>query len=310
MPAGGRPERAPATVGFMFSTLQPTPEVASTPEPSTAPELTVTPQQAATPQPSVADTPPSASRAVAPPPRVKICGITNLPDAELAVGMGAWTLGMIFYDASPRRCALDQALEITATMRRKVELCGVFVNESLEQIVRTSEELGLTMLQLHGDEGPAFCEEARRRTGALIVKAAQVAGPGDVRDLERFHVDYHLLDTRSAATARQGMRGGTGESFDWQLAAARRSNVPLILSGGLTAENVAEAVAIVQPYAIDSASGTEAAPGHKDPRKLQALFAALRPAAEPAQPQAGEAAPPPSAQPQGSDAAQQIGDAA
>jgi phosphoribosylanthranilate isomerase len=220
---------------------------------------------------------PSADSPGSSAPRVKICGITNLADAALAAGLGAWTLGMIFYDASPRRCSLEQALQITTAMRRKIELCGVFVNASLEEIVRTHEELGLTMVQLHGDEGPSFCEEVRRRTGTLIVKAAQVSGPGDVRDLERFHVDYHLLDARSAATSRQGMRGGTGETFDWQLAASRRSNIPLILSGGLTAENVAEAVAVTHPYAIDSASGTESAPGHKDSQKLTALFQALGP---------------------------------
>jgi phosphoribosylanthranilate isomerase len=210
------------------------------------------------------------------PPKVKICGITNLADAELAVGLGAWTLGMIFYDASPRSCSLAQAQEIVAAMRRRVELCGVFVNAPLEDVVRIGEVLGLTMLQLHGDEGPSYCEEARRRTGARIVKAAQVSGAADVQDLERFHVDFHLLDARSAAVSRQGMRGGTGESFDWKLAAARRSKVPLILSGGLDAENVAEAIAITRPYAIDSASGTESAPGHKDPEKLSALFEAVR----------------------------------
>ncbi len=209
-------------------------------------------------------------------PRVKICGITNLADAELATGLGAWMLGMIFYEGSPRRCSSAEAGVITAALRRKVELCGVFVNAPLEEIVRTSDELGLSVLQLHGDEGPSFCAEARRRTGARVIKAAQVSGPGDVRDLERFHVDFHLLDTRSAATARQGMRGGTGETFDWGLVEARRSKVPLILSGGLTAENVAEAVAVTHPYAVDSASGTETAPGHKDPEKLQAFFGAVR----------------------------------
>ncbi len=208
-------------------------------------------------------------------PRVKICGITNLADAELAVGLGAWALGMIFYERSPRRCSLAEARAIAAALRRRVELCGVFVNAPLEQVVRDSEELGLSMLQLHGDEGPSFCAEARRRTGARMIKAAQVSGSGDVRDLERFHVDFHLLDARSKATARQGMRGGTGETFDWGLVRARRSKVPLILSGGLRAENVAEAVAVVRPYAVDSASGTEAAPGHKDPEKLRAFFGAL-----------------------------------
>jgi phosphoribosylanthranilate isomerase len=208
-------------------------------------------------------------------PRVKICGITNLADAELAVGLGAWALGMIFYEGSPRRCSAQEAQAIAATLRRRVELCGVFVNAPLGEVVELNEQLGLSLVQLHGDEGPSFCEEVRRRTGARIIKAAQVAGSGDVRDVERFHVDFHLLDARAKAKAREGMRGGTGETFDWELLRARRSKVPLILSGGLTAENVAEAIAATDPYAVDSASGTELAPGHKDPEKLQALFAAV-----------------------------------
>ena len=216
-----------------------------------------------------------------PPPRVKICGITNLADAELAVELGAWAVGMIFYEGSPRRCSHEQAQVITASLRRRVELCGVFVNASLEEIVRSSDDLGLSMLQLHGDEGPSFCAEARRRTGLRVIKAAQVSGSGDVRDLERFHVDFHLLDARSKARARQGMRGGTGETFDWALVGERRSKVPLILSGGLSAENVVEAVGVTHPYAVDSASGTEAAPGHKDSRRLREFFEALAPRAEP-----------------------------
>jgi phosphoribosylanthranilate isomerase len=207
-------------------------------------------------------------------PKVKICGITCLEDAELAVELGAWALGMIFYEGSPRRCSLAEAQRIVARLRRRVELCGVYVNAPLTEVVATTEALGLSMLQLHGDEGPSFCAEARRRTGARVIKAAQVSGPGDVRDLERFHVDFHLLDARSRATERQGLRGGTGETFDWGLLAARRSQVPLILSGGLRAENVAEAIAVAHPYAVDSASGTEAAPGHKDPRRLRAFIAA------------------------------------
>jgi phosphoribosylanthranilate isomerase len=209
-------------------------------------------------------------------PRIKICGITNLPDAELAVELGAWALGMIFYEDSPRRCSLEEARSIASVMRRRVELCGVFVNASLEEITRIAEELELTMLQLHGDEGPSFCLEAARRTGAKIVKAVQVSSPGDLRDVERFHVDYHLLDARPKAPEKQGLRGGTGESFDWTLLAARRSKVPLILSGGLVPENVAEAIAATQPFAVDTASGTEAAPGRKDPKRLSAFFAAVR----------------------------------
>jgi phosphoribosylanthranilate isomerase len=208
-------------------------------------------------------------------PKVKICGVTNLSDAELALELGAWAIGMIFFQDSPRRCSLEEAQRITAALQRRVELCGVFVNDPLEDVVKTSEDLGLTLVQLHGDEGPSFCGEVPRRTGARVIKAAQVAGPGDVRDLERYHVDFHLLDARAQAPEKQGLRGGTGETFDWALIGARRSKVPLILSGGLTGENVARAIAQTRPFAIDSASGTERAPGKKDEAKLRALFAAV-----------------------------------
>jgi phosphoribosylanthranilate isomerase len=210
-------------------------------------------------------------------PRVKICGITNLADAEMAVELGAWALGMIFYEDSPRRCSPAEAQRIVATLRRKVELCGVFVNDPLEHVVAMSEDLGLSMLQFHGDEGPAFCAEATRRNGARVIKAAQVSGPGDVRDLERFHVDFHLLDARPTRPEHEGLRGGTGETFDWSLLSVRRSKVPLILSGGLNPQNVADALARTHPYAVDTASGTEAAPGRKDPEKLRAFFAAVQP---------------------------------
>jgi phosphoribosylanthranilate isomerase len=208
-------------------------------------------------------------------PRVKICGITSLDDAEMALELGAWAIGMIFFEGSPRSCSLSEAQRIAAVLRRKVELCGVFVNAPLEQVVHTSEEVGLSMLQLHGDEGPSFCAEATRRNGARVIKAAQVSGPGDVRDLERFHVDFHLLDARAPAPQKRELRGGTGETFDWALLSQRRSKVPLILSGGLTAENVADAIAVARPYAVDTASGTEAAPGRKDPRRLRAFFDAV-----------------------------------
>jgi phosphoribosylanthranilate isomerase len=207
--------------------------------------------------------------------RVKICGITNLADAELAVELGAWAIGMIFFPGSPRQCSLVEAQRITAALARKVELCGVFVNDPLELVVQTSEDLGLTIVQLHGDEGPAFCGEVPRRTGARLIKAAQVAGPGDVRDLERYHVDFHLLDARAQAQDRQELRGGTGETFDWALLSERRSKVPLILSGGLNAENVVDAIAQTAPFAVDNASGTERAPGKKDEQKLRAFFAAV-----------------------------------
>jgi phosphoribosylanthranilate isomerase len=214
-------------------------------------------------------------RAIGSPPRVKICGITDLHDAELAVELGAWAIGMVFYEGSPRNCSVEQALRVTTALRRKAELCGVFVDASLDELARRTDELGLTMLQLHGDEGPSFCAEAARRTGARVIKAARVSGAGDVRDLERFHVDFHLLDARAKAPDGKDLRGGTGETFDWSLPAGRRSKIPLILSGGLRPGNVAEAIERVRPYAVDTASGTERAPGHKDEAKLRAFFDAV-----------------------------------
>jgi phosphoribosylanthranilate isomerase len=214
---------------------------------------------------------------------VKVCGITRLQDAELAAELGAWAVGMVFYEPSPRRCSPEQALRIATALRRRVELCGVFVNAPLADVVGRSEELGLTLLQLHGDEGPAYCAEVGHRTGARVIKAAQVSTIGEVRDLERFHVDYHLLDARSSDPAKRALRGGTGETFDWGLLAARRSAVPLILSGGLGPENAAAAFRAAaqhghraRPFALDTASGTEAAPGRKDPERLRAFFAAVQ----------------------------------
>jgi phosphoribosylanthranilate isomerase len=211
--------------------------------------------------------------------QVKICGITRLEDAELAVELGAWAVGMVFFGQSPRKCSLEEAQRITTALRRRVELCGVFVNAHMEEIIGVSEQLGLTLLQLHGDEGPSFCGEAARRTGARVVKALQVSGPGDIRDAARFHTDFHLLDARSAEPGREGLRGGTGQTFDWELLAGRRSKIPLILSGGLGPENVGEAIERVRPFAVDTASGTESAPGLKDPLKLRGFFAAVERAA-------------------------------
>jgi phosphoribosylanthranilate isomerase len=207
--------------------------------------------------------------------QVKICGITRLQDAELAVELGSWAVGMVFFDASPRACSLAEGQRITTSLRRKVELCGVFVNAQMEEIVGVSEQLGLTLLQLHGDEGPSFCGEAARRTGARIIKALQVSGMADIQDAARFHTDFHLLDARSTEPGHEQLRGGTGETFDWALLAGRRSKVPLILSGGLNPGNVGEAVERVRPFAVDTASGTESAPGIKDPVKLRDFFAAV-----------------------------------
>jgi len=206
--------------------------------------------------------------------RVKVCGITRLEDAELAVELGAWALGFILWERSPRAADPAVAGGIARVMRRRAELVGVFVNPALDELAQAADTLGLTHLQLHGDEGPAFCTEAGRRTGCKVVKAARIATGADLQALERFRTDFHLLDTRV-----EGLRGGSGRAWDWELASHRRSKVPAILSGGLTPGNVGEGIAAVRPYAVDVASGVEAAPGIKDPAKLEAFLAAASPAA-------------------------------
>jgi phosphoribosylanthranilate isomerase len=204
--------------------------------------------------------------------RVKVCGITRREDAELAVELGAWALGFILWERSPRAAQGAVAARIAAELRRRAELVGVFVNATLDEIAHAAEALHLTHVQLHGDEGPAFCAEAGRRTGAKVIKAVRIAGAADFQDLERFHTDFHLLDA-----AARGMRGGSGRTWDWGLAARHRSDVPVILSGGLGADNVADGIAAVRPFAVDVASGVESEPGIKDPDKLAAFLAAAAP---------------------------------
>jgi phosphoribosylanthranilate isomerase len=177
---------------------------------------------------------------------------------------------MILWPHSPRACGSDDAAEIAAVHRRHVQIVGVFVNPTLDEVMRTADELKLTMLQLHGDEGPSFCAEAARRTGCRVIKAARVRSRAELQALAPFHTDYHLLDSYVA-----GLPGGSGETFEWELARAHRGSVPVILSGGLTADNVGEAIAAVRPYAVDVASGTESAPGVKDHRALEAFAAAV-----------------------------------
>lgn len=203
--------------------------------------------------------------------RVKHCGITSLADAELCAGAGAWALGMIFAAESRRRVRMSEAVSIGVAMKRRVELAGVFVNAPMDEVVMVADQVGLTLIQLHGDEGPAYADEIARRTGARVIKAARVGDEGDVRALGAYpRVAYHLLDTRVP-----GRSGGTGEVFDWRLALRHRGPVPLILAGGLTPDNVAEAIQTVRPFAVDVAGGTEASPGVKDAAKVRAFMAAV-----------------------------------
>jgi phosphoribosylanthranilate isomerase len=202
--------------------------------------------------------------------RVKICGLTRLEDARLAVESGAWAIGMVFHPDSPRRVDVEQAAEIATPFRRRCEVVGVFVNAPLDDVLRTIASVPLTMLQLHGDEGPSYCAEAGRRSGLKVTKVVRAKDAHAVRALSTFKTDFHMIDAYVP-----GSYGGTGERFDWELAAHHPGDVPLILSGGLTAENVAEAIAITNPYAVDVASGVEASPGIKDPYRLQGFFEAV-----------------------------------
>jgi phosphoribosylanthranilate isomerase len=201
--------------------------------------------------------------------RVKICGITRPEDAELAASLGAWAIGFILWPQSKRHADPAVAAGIARALRRRVELVGVFVNPTLDEVVQAAESIGLTYVQLHGDEGPAFCTAVAERTGARVIKALGIGSIADIRAAERYHTELHLLDAAAGAAY-----GGTGRTWDWDLLAQRHSSTPLVLSGGLTPENVGEAVAAVKPWAVDVSSGVESAPGVKDHAKVEAFIAA------------------------------------
>ena len=201
--------------------------------------------------------------------RVKFCGITNLDDAAEAVRLGAWAIGLIHWGPSARNVDTATAAAIAAAFRRKAEIVGVFVNPTLAEVTRAVEDEQLSMVQLNGEEGASFCAEVARRAGVKVIKAIHVASAADIHGAEAYRTDFHLFDRRA-----KGLWGGSGESFDWELLRGHRSEVPAILAGGLKPENVAGAVEIVQPYAVDVASGVEVEPGRKDHAKMAAFYEA------------------------------------
>jgi len=208
--------------------------------------------------------------------KVKFCGITRYDDAEHAVRLGAWAIGLNHWDGSPRRCDHAVAAEIGAGLRRDIELVGVFVNQSLDVIARAAENEHLSIIQLHGDEGLSFCHEVARRTGCPVIKAIRVRTAADLDLARSYRVNYHLLDAH-----RDGMLGGTGQTADWELIRSRRSRVPLIIAGGLTVDNVAEAIEVTRARVVDVASGIESAPGIKDHELMSAFAAAAEEAGGP-----------------------------
>lgn len=194
--------------------------------------------------------------------RVKICGITNLEDAETAVEAGADALGFVFCADSPRNVTPEQAESIIRRLPPFVQMVGLFVNAPLDTVNQMADSCGLDIVQLHGEESPEFCAAVRRRT----IKAFRVQGAASLDLLQHYPDSTCLLDAWSPDA-----HGGTGHTFNWDLAADVAARRRVILAGGLTPQNVAEAVRRVRPYAVDVSSGVEAAKGKKD-RELAREF--------------------------------------
>lgn len=207
--------------------------------------------------------------------KVKICGITTLEDAEAAVSAGAWAVGLNHSPESPRLIAPEVAAEIGAALKRRCEVAGVFVNAHLDEVVAAAEGAELTLVQLHGEEGPSYCAEVHRRTGCRVIKAFRVRSPAEVTAARAYRTDFHLFDAY-----RRGVHGGSGVSFDWELVAGRRGGVPAILAGGLDSDNVGDAIAVANPWAVDVCSGVEHTPGMKDRGRVVSFMAAAELAGE------------------------------
>lgn len=192
--------------------------------------------------------------------RVKICGITGKEDALTAVEAGADALGFVFYEKSPRHVSPQKAAAIIRELPPFIQTVGLFVDEEAEQVNWTADFCGLDLVQLHGDEEPEYCVGISRR----IIKAFRVRTAASLAAIRRYQVSGCLLDAWSP-----DVRGGSGQTFDWLLAGEACSAGRLILAGGLTPENVVDAVRCVSPYAVDVSSGVESAPGVKDPAKVR-----------------------------------------
>lgn len=204
---------------------------------------------------------------------VKICGITNTRDALCACESGAWAIGFIFVQDSPRFVTVARAAEISQKLPSHIEKIGVFVNSPADFIKDAVESVGLTKVQLHGDEPQEFC----RSLGVLsenLIKAFRVQSEDDIDKIAAYKevVGYILMDTYSSCEY-----GGTGRVFDWNLALdAKKFNMPIILAGGLTPDNASSAFEAVHPYAIDISSGVELSKGIKDHKKIKQLFLSLK----------------------------------
>ena len=203
---------------------------------------------------------------------VKICGMTNPEDAVATAAAGADAVGFVFCDSSPRRISVHAASAISRELPPLVVKVGVFVNAPEDLVLQAIRECSLNLLQFHGDETPEFC----RQFGLMSMKAFRVRDASSLAELTNYPTEAWLLDAYAPDKA-----GGTGERFNWDLAVeAQRLGRPVFLAGGLTPDNVAEAVRKVRPYGVDVSSGVEAAPGKKDLGKVKAFIAAAKGAAD------------------------------
>jgi len=191
--------------------------------------------------------------------KIKICGITNIDDALLAVDAGADALGFVFFGASPRNVSPEQARAIIRHLPPFIQTVGLFVNESLATINETADNCGLDIIQLHGEESPDFCTGVKRR----VLKALRVRNFGSLDSMPSYQVSAFLLDAWSPIA-----RGGTGQTFNWDIAASAAADRKIILAGGLSCDNISDAIKKVRPYGVDVSSGVEAAPGKKDAVKI------------------------------------------
>jgi phosphoribosylanthranilate isomerase len=194
--------------------------------------------------------------------RVKICGMTNERDALKAVEFGAWAVGFIFYKESPRYISPTKARKIISELPPFITPVGVFVNHKEGAVRDIMTFCGIQTLQLHGDESPSFCERFRRYK---VIKALRLQGPVSLGELKRYPVAAFLFDTY-----QKDAYGGSGKTFDWQWVPSRKDlGKPVILSGGLNAGNVRQALDAVHPFAVDVCSGVESQPGVKDEQRLK-----------------------------------------
>ena len=192
--------------------------------------------------------------------RVKICGITTVDDALMAVAAGADAIGLVFYAKSPRALLPEQAAAIVRALPPFIQAVGLFVNADIAIVNATADACRLDIVQLHGEEPPEFCGLVERR----VIKAFRVRDEASLEPMRNYRVAGFLLDAWSPHA-----HGGTGATFNWELARAAATHGPIILAGGLTPGNVRTAVDIVAPYGVDVSSGVESAPGRKDPEKVR-----------------------------------------